>query len=66
MKLLTSGTIAKELNVDRDAVSYAVRKLRIKPVGVAGNVRLFSEEVVKAVENFLEHKMDSTGKVKRL
>lgn len=56
MTLLTTGTIAKQLNVDRDKVCYAVRKLAIPPLGVAGQVRVFPEEASKQVERFLEQK----------
>lgn len=59
MNLLTTGEIARRLDVDRDAVSYAIRKLRIKPAGVAGNIRIFCEEVVREVQAFLESKANS-------
>ena len=54
MKLLTTGEIAKQLNVDRDTVSYALRKMKIKPKGRAGQVRVFSENVLKVVKEFLK------------
>ena len=51
---LTTGTIAGKLNVDRDKVSYALRKLALKPVGVAGIARVFPENAVAAVKTFLD------------
>jgi len=56
MNVLTVGDIAKELNVDRDAVTYAVRKANIEPVGRAGIVRLFSGNAVQTVQEFLKSK----------
>ncbi len=56
MKFLTTGEIAKRLNVDRDAVSYALRKTKVKPVGWAGQVRVFPEIALAAVEKFLNSK----------
>ena len=53
MKLLTTGEIAKQLNVDRDKVSYALRKLGIEPSGTAGNTRVFSETALTEIEEFL-------------
>ena len=60
MTLLTTGAIAEQLNVDRDQVSYAVRKLSIKPVGVAGQVRVFPENAPSEVKKFLDKKKHST------
>lgn len=56
MKFLTTGEIAKRLNVDRDAVAYALRKTKVKPVGWAGQVRVFPEIALAAVEKFLSSK----------
>ena len=56
MRLLTTGEVARKLNVDRDAVSYALRKLRIKPEGRAGQVRVFAETAIPAVKSFLQSK----------
>lgn len=53
MDFLTTGEIAKRLDVDRDVVSYALRKLRIKPKGRAGHVRIFSEKALKVVKEFV-------------
>lgn len=56
MNFLTTGEIAKRLNVDRDAVSYALRKTKVKPVGWAGQVRVFPATALATVENFLKSK----------
>jgi hypothetical protein len=53
MKLLTTGEIAKQLNADRDRVSYALRKLDITPSGIAGNTRVYPESALLAIEEFL-------------
>jgi len=53
MKLLTTGEIAKQLNADRDRVSYALRKLDITPSGIAGNTRVYPETALLAIEEFL-------------
>ena len=54
MKFLTSGDIAKELNEDRDAVAYALRKLRIEPIGRAGQVRLFPSNAIDQARDFID------------
>ena len=56
MKLLTTGEIAKQLNVDRDRVSYALRKLDITPSGMAGNTRVYPETALAVIEKFLNTK----------
>ena len=61
MTLLTTGAIAEQLNVDRDKVSYAVRKLSIKPVGVAGQVRVFPEDAPTEVKKFLDKKKEKAS-----
>jgi hypothetical protein len=58
---VTTGKIATELrgeglDVDRDQVCYAVRKLRLEPVGVAGPARVFPQSAVGAVRDFLASK----------
>lgn len=53
MDFVTVGDIAKRLGVDRDAVSYAVRKMKIKPVGRAGIVRLFPGAVLASVRKYI-------------
>lgn len=58
MELLTTGKIAKQLNVDRDMVSYALRKLKIKPNSRAGQVRIFSESALVAVKKFLNSRIE--------
>ena len=52
----TTGTIAKKLNVDRDKVSHAIRKLRIEPIGMAGPARVFSDSTLTIVKKFLSSK----------
>lgn len=56
MALLTTGAIADKLNIDRDRVSYAVRKLAIKPLGFAGQVRVFPKNTPSKVKHFLDKK----------
>lgn len=56
MIFLTTGKIAQELKVDRDRVSYALRKLAIRPVGTAGPARIFPEGALLAVKTFLDTK----------
>jgi hypothetical protein len=45
----TTGTIAKQLGIDRELVDYLIRKGRVRPVGRAGIVRVFAPEAVKQV-----------------
>ena len=56
MNIVTSGTIASELGIDRDRVSYALRKVGIKPIGRAGMVRLFPASAVGTVKNFFRER----------
>ena len=56
MNVATTGSIARELKVDRDRVIYAVRKLGLKPLGFAGPARLFPPDTTKAVREFLNRK----------
>ena len=58
MDFLTTGNIAEKLNVDRDTVSYALRKMRIKPKGRAGQVRIFPKNVLATVKEFLDSKIE--------
>lgn len=60
MKQLTTGEIAKQLKIDRDVVSYTLRKLKIEPESRAGQVRIFSKSTMAKVKEFLERK-DSTN-----
>lgn len=57
MTFLTTGKIAERLNVDRDKVSYALRKLGIRPAGVAGPARIFPDSALVAVKTFLNTKV---------
>jgi len=56
MNFVTVGDIAKKLDVDRDAVSYAIRKTKIQPVGRAGIVRLFPGTALTTVKKFINFK----------
>ena len=66
MNFLTTGDMAKQLDVDRDAVSYALRKTKIKPIGRAGLIRIFQESALEEVEKFINSKEEKAGKVKCL
>ena len=61
VKLLTTGEIAKQLNVDRDKVSYALRKQAIAPVGIAGQARVFPPVALDVVRTFLNSKSEKAG-----
>lgn len=52
----TTGSIASELGVDRDQVTYAIRKAKIKPIGTAGIARLFDSKAMGQVREFLATK----------
>jgi len=56
MDFVTVGDIAKRLDVDRDVVSYAIRKMKIQPVGRAGIVRMFTGAAQAKVSKFLNSK----------
>jgi hypothetical protein len=45
----TTGSIALQLGLDRDLVTYLIRKGNIKPIGRAGITRVFSGEAIKQV-----------------
>jgi hypothetical protein len=60
MLVLSTGQIAKRVGEDRDAVSYAIRKAGIQPVGRAGLVRLFPQSAVDTVRTFLAGKRKSS------
>ena len=61
MDFLTTGAIAKRLGVDRDVVAYALRKGRVEPIGFAGQVRLFSDDALIVVREFVAHRRRATG-----
>ena len=63
MDIVTVGDIAQKLKVDRDAVSYAIRKTNTQPVGRAGIVRLFSGSAVATVRDFISSKQRSRKEV---
>jgi hypothetical protein len=62
MKFLTSGEIARLLAVDRDKVSYALRKLALQPTGTAGQVKVYPETSLEAVRGFLNDKVNVNKK----
>ena len=56
MLFLTTGVIAKSLGVERDVVSYALRKTGVTPIGRAGGVRIFSPAALTEVRKYLAAK----------
>jgi hypothetical protein len=48
-KMLTIGLIAQQIRRPIHRVAYIVRTRRIKPIGWAGNARVFSPEAVKQI-----------------
>jgi hypothetical protein len=62
MNLITVGDIAKKLDIDRDAVAYAIRKENIEPVGRAGLVRLFPDTALDTVRYFIKRKKSNVNK----
>jgi hypothetical protein len=54
--MLTTGQIAEKLKVTRPEVSYAIEKLNINHVSTAGIARLFADDVVKPIRDFLKNK----------
>ena len=62
MKLLTTGEIARQVNVDRDSVSYALRKLAIEPSGTAGQTRVFPDSVLAKLKDFLNSNERQQGR----
>jgi len=49
----STGQIADALGEDRDRVSYAIRKMGVKPLGRVGPVRVFPQSVMVRVKAFL-------------
>ena len=49
----TVGEIAKRLGVGLHRIQYVVRSRRIRPAGLAGNARVFSNEDVSVIANEL-------------
>ena len=49
----TVGTIAEELDEPLHRVEYVIRSRRIKPCGMAGNARVFSESDVERIASEL-------------
>ena len=61
LNFLTTGDIATKLDVDRDVVNYALRKAKVKPIGMAGIVRLFPTSALDTVKSFLDFKKIRKG-----
>ena len=59
---VTTGSIAKTLNVDRDTVAYAIRKIGVEPIGRAGIVRMFDTSVTKKVKAYIENRPARRGR----
>jgi hypothetical protein len=62
MTFLTSGEIARRLNVGRDRVVYAIHRWRIEPQGTAGNVEIYTESDMNTIRDFVnrkEHRNDT-------
>ena len=53
MDLLITSEITKKLNIYREKVGYALRRMNIAPIDIARNTRLFDESAVQYVELFL-------------
>ncbi|MGI6273671.1 MAG: hypothetical protein ACOYLD_15115 [Anaerohalosphaeraceae bacterium] len=64
-RFLTTGQIAEALDVDRDAVAYAVRKLHLNTVGRVGITRIFEPSAIDAVRTFLASKRRRFPEVER-
>ncbi|MBN2315939.1 MAG: hypothetical protein JXM79_18580 [Sedimentisphaerales bacterium] len=56
MDIVTVSDIANKLDIDRDAVAYAIRKAGVEPLGRAGIVRLFPGSAVGTVKRFIRSK----------
>lgn len=54
-KLLTTGDIAENLQIDRDRVSYAIRKLGIEPKQKAGILNLYTNDAIGPIRKFIEN-----------
>lgn len=53
-RILTSGDIARRLDVPLERVKYIIMRDRLDAVGVAGRVRLFGEDALERVRAGLE------------
>lgn len=52
-KLPTIGSIARRLGVEPHRVRYVLQTRRLMPAGWAGHARVFSEEDVERIREFL-------------
>lgn len=57
----TTGSIASKLGVDRDAVTYAIRKAKIAPLGKLGGYGVYGKKEFELVRSFLEAKPKHYG-----
>jgi hypothetical protein len=62
--VLTTGQIADQLGQPPGRVNYLISKLRLKPVGRVGIIRLFSEQQVEALQLGTEELQARTMKQK--
>jgi hypothetical protein len=53
-RLRTVGVIAQELDAPVSRVAYALRKLRVKPIGKAGIFNLYDAAAVETVRREVE------------
>jgi hypothetical protein len=50
---LTVGAIARRLDEPLHRVEYAIRSRDIRPVGMAGNLRVFDDEALETIADVL-------------
>ena len=48
-RLLTAGQIARQLNAPLHRVEYILRTREVRPIGRAGNIRVFAEADVEYI-----------------
>ena len=60
----TVGEIAKRLGVGLHRIQYVIRSRRIRPAGLAGNARVFSNEDVSVIADELR-RIDSALEARR-
>jgi hypothetical protein len=51
--LLTTGAIARRLNIPVHRVEHLIQSRRIDPVSRAGNLRIFDEQAFQCIENLV-------------
>ena len=55
--LPTVGEIARQLDVPLHRVEYIIRSRNLRPIGKAGNARVFSAETVRRISAELERSL---------